>query len=319
MQLKRILIRPSQIPLWRSGPSLSQWERNAFCIHCQDRPCIRYGDIFSEKTIEFPMDMNASVCPSGAMSWNKKDEIPEIDHDRCILCGSCLANCPAKCLYIKDNRIQINVDPVRIPDPRFLRMQLNSVAVAGWYACPSVEIASLMAQRIASMKGKILNPNILVRNVLRSLGWNAISYREGVQASTMDVLAWKDGITMSAEVEFGNQLINTPRNLIAYLPLLVERHHWNPASSILLAVCLSLPRRREEFWNVVDDVYHVLGLKIRIVTIIQLMFLVLTRQRFPIANNMPFPIVLNRMENLRQNLIFTHIPQGYLGFLEPEK
>lgn len=278
-----------------------------------------YGDRFREKAIEFPMDTNASVCPSGAISWNKKDKIPEIDHDRCILCGSCLANCPAKCLYIKDNRIHVNIESVRIPDLSFLRMQLNSVALAGWYTCPSMKIATLMSQKIRAMKGKTLNPNILSRNVLISLGWNAISYKEGIQASTMDVLAWKDGITMAAEVEFGNQLINTPRNLIAYLPLLVERHHWNPASTILLAVSLALPRRREEFWNVVDDVYHVLGLKIRIVTIIHLMFLVLTRQRFPIATNRPFPMALSRIEDPRQNLIFTHIPEGYLGFLEPEK
>lgn len=306
-----ICILPGKIPTWTFQNIFSSSKCNAFCIHCPDRPCFSYGRIFKEKVTEFPVDTNVGVCPTGALTWNESAQIPSIFNDKCILCGSCLARCPAKCLYVKDDQIHINSEPIQVKNPSYLRKLLNFASIRGWYIRPNKETISLILNKI--MIAKRLNPNILVRNILLSLGWYAISYKEGVQSSTMDVLAWKDGISMAAEVEFNN-LIDTPRNLIAYLPLLVTRHHWNPEFSVLLAVGLSLPRRREEFWNVAEDVCSILGIKIRVVSVVSLICCVLTRLPLHITPGSPFPAIFARRPTL-----LTSIPPGYLGIFEPEK
>ncbi len=34
------------------------------------------------------------VCPTGALSWDEKNETIKIDNDKCISCGACERNCP---------------------------------------------------------------------------------------------------------------------------------------------------------------------------------------------------------------------------------
>jgi Fe-S-cluster-containing hydrogenase component 2 len=49
-------------------------EMPLMCMHCDDPECVK-------------------VCPTGALARNEKTGAVEIDHDKCIHCGKCVAAC----------------------------------------------------------------------------------------------------------------------------------------------------------------------------------------------------------------------------------
>ncbi|WP_233141824.1 4Fe-4S binding protein [Aggregatibacter actinomycetemcomitans] len=262
----------------------------SYCLSCYDKPCIRFNsDIIKELELlfeEFPIDRNYKVCPTNAIYLN--EGVPIVNNDLCIFCGACISNCPA------------------------------NITTKGEYITITESLLEIISSRINKLrKSKKLNPNILVRNLLLSLGWKAGSYKEGVQYSSIDVLAKKDKLNLVVEVELDNQLIDTPRNLITYLALLVERHKWDKDNIKLLSIGMSLPNNREEFWNVIDDINNILNVKINISTILNLIYLVLTRKEFDISNDNMFFIETKSLRNKDSSL--DNISLGYLGIFEPYK
>ena len=314
MRIDTIEIRPGACAVWHDA-SASEAGRPAFCIHC--RRCLHYGEDQDTaiRLADFPTDTTAQVCPTGALSWNRKDECPKITHEKCILCGACLAQCPVKALYLADQKICISQE-CSSPVPRlenFLTARLR-----GSYAQPSVELADAIYTRIQTRrKDKDFNPDILARNVLISLGWRAIAHKTGVQYTSLDVVASQDATYLATEVELDNQMIDLPRNLITYLPLLVERHGLPKNKIRLLAIGMSLPSHREEYWNVLEDIDAVLGLKINTASIGYLILCVLARKPLFLQDDALYLPDTRSCRDVPDE--FEEIPVGHYGILEPAK
>lgn len=58
------------------------------------------------------------VCPTGALSWDEKNETIKIDNDKCISCGACERNCPIGAISVahteeeyKKKKEEIEQDP----------------------------------------------------------------------------------------------------------------------------------------------------------------------------------------------------------------
>lgn len=59
------------------------------------------------------------VCPTGALSWNEKNEIIEIDNEKCISCGRCEKECPIGAIMVAKNDEDYNKIKKEIDeDPR---------------------------------------------------------------------------------------------------------------------------------------------------------------------------------------------------------
>lgn len=44
-----------------------------------------------------------AVCPTGALSWDEKNETIKIDNDKCISCGRCEKECPIGAIMVAKN------------------------------------------------------------------------------------------------------------------------------------------------------------------------------------------------------------------------
>lgn len=314
MRIDTIEIQPGACALWHDA-SAGEAGRPAFCIHCHR--CLHYGEDQDAafRLAQFHTDSNVQVCPTGALSWNSEDESPKINHDKCILCGACLAQCPVKALYLAKQKVCISHERSS-PIPRlenFLTARLR-----GSYAQPSVELADTIYTRIQEgWKDNRFTPNILARNVLISLGWSAIAHKTGVQYTSLDVVGTQDATYLAAEVELDNQMIDLPRNLITYLPLLVERHGLPRNKIRLLAIGMSLPSHREEYWNVLEDIDAVLDLKINTASIVYLILCVLARKPLFLQDDALYLPDTRSCRDVPDE--FEDIPVGHRGILEPAK
>lgn len=311
MRIEKIEIRPDACARWLTASSDAQ---PAFCIHCGK--CLRYGEeeLDAGLSLGFPLDSDGRVCPTGALSWNDELKIPDIANEKCLLCGACLAQCPVKALYLADLKINLNwhSDAAIPPLESF-----SAARLCGSYARPSIPLVDTISTRIQEQKNQTFNPNILARNVLISLGWSATAHKTGVQYSSLDVVGIQDTTCLAAEVELDNQMIDIPRNLITYVPLLVQRHGWPKSKIRLLAIGMSLPRHREEYWHVLEDIDAVLGLHINSASIVYLILCVLLRKPLDLQEN---ALYLSDSRSCRDTPDeFEDIPQGHGGILEPLK
>lgn len=292
----------------------------SYCISCNDRPCINFKlDTVNEITRLFndlPTDRNYKTCPTNSIQWDSHNNAPTINADTCIVCGVCIHNCPVKAIYIENDKVEIAYIN---KENLFQQIDVSpDTLIDGEYAKITESLLEKITTKIIEYKQKgELNPNLLVRNLLLSLGWKAVSYKEGVQYSSIDVLAKKEEFNLAVEVELDNQLIDTPRNLITYLALLVKRHQWDKNNTKLLSVGMNLPNNREEYWNVINDIDEILNIKINVSTIPYLIYLLLTRRELEIVNDNLF---LTKEKTLRNNdNSLDEIPLGYLGIFEPYK
>lgn len=305
-------------------------EQEASCMSCIDQPCMTYSkkELQVSELRDFASDINTNVCATNAIKWDDTLEYPTINEGECIACGVCATRCPPKAIYITENSAKINITNL-LPDAssneehREHLDHLNTAKISGEFFVPTQESCENSINKINKLKlTQKLDPNLLVRNLLISLGVKSIAYRQGVQYSTIDVIGVYEGNYIALEVELDNSLIDTPRNLITSAAILFERHGWLKQNTKFFSIGLKFPNRREEFWNVLEDIDKILDIKINFLTVVGLFFLVWLRKPF-IASDERYYIHNNKEKSIRNSLDaeeqLTKIRKGFLGLLEPEK
>lgn len=317
-----------QVPaIWKLD---SDDEQFATCLSCVTQPCISYQDneIGHSELKDFASSSSRKVCATNAITWPEFSEHPVINEDDCINCGVCAERCPAKAIYLSESTAIVNhTNTLEVTDSldehNSSLDSLKAADISGHYLSPSQKICEISLTKIEALKRKyFLDTNLLVRNLLNALGVHSIAYRQGVQYSTIDVLGVHQGYYIAVEVELDNSLIDTPRNLITSAAILYERHNWVKSDTKFLSIGLKFPNKREEFWNVLDDINDVLGIKINFSTILSLFFLIWLRQPFKIDKDQYF-IYKTPSKDIRSTIGSTqelkYISKGFLGILEPEK
>ena len=56
------------------------------------------------------------VCPTGALSWDEKNETIKIDNEKCISCGTCERNCPIGAISVTYNKEEYEKKKKEIED-----------------------------------------------------------------------------------------------------------------------------------------------------------------------------------------------------------
>lgn len=210
------------------------------CLHCPDQPCIKYSieETRNDVLNKFRIDSSTQTCAIDAIHWDYESSIPVIDNERCVLCGVCASRCPAQAIYLTSEGARVSASESttsvfsseEYPDilsHTNTRSLLNVVSITGQRLLETEMLCLSILKRIREYKGKVtgLLPNILARNILRSFKIAAVSYGQGVQYNTVDVLSFSEEFFGVIEVELSPAIIDTPRNLAAYIAILSARYN----------------------------------------------------------------------------------------------
>ena len=328
---------PVLIEVRPESPSIIHYENNvseeSVCVGCLDTPCIKYdSEEFASELPGFLSDASRDTCSINAIAWDDENSVPIINQDECISCGVCIHRCPTKAIYLTTSGAVINKADNLVgflhansdEDIENTIKVYREVKLRGVYGADTEGFFRKGLQAIIQMSNEsnILRPNLLVRNLLRSIGYTAQSRRHGVQYNTTDIMLEHHGTYFVFEVEVGSSAIDQPRDLAGDVAVLVGRHGIAYGNVLPVSVLFSLPRKREEYWNVVNDMRQVLNLQIRTVTIFLLIICVLFRLPLNLFDNNL--IIDSENADLRKTLqtLLGREPNlgiGWLGLLEPEK
>ena len=173
------------------------------CIRCDMPRCMFFSDdeLIVSGEMEFPSDLNASVCPTGAITWPDDSTCPDIDPESCIACGLCVTRCPAKAIGLdkleaivndKENGYFELTNEAASPDTEAAaRTQLDVVkGLPSLVDGSQVNWAEYEAKFIAISASQTAQfPNHLVRNILIELGVQCAMRRRGDTNIRMDLFA----------------------------------------------------------------------------------------------------------------------------------
>lgn len=310
----------------RKGSCLSS------CLKCSEPKCFKLdSELFDIDELEdFSYDRDDTVCPVEAISFN--NGYPIIDQEKCIMCGLCISVCPACAVCQKEDKLIINKDltPLQyVAKPTKANLLKQSEQIKKLmtinYSGNSIAINSKSLKLIQDKLNYANSSyhNKIVRNLLIGLGCKATVPRTGDNANRMDgVFTTENGEIGVVEVEFGTDSLSTARGLLDDIAMLQYKQNIKKEKIRPLAVLLSMPNKRGDYWNVIQDIKKETGILINTITIAALMVLLWKKKKLDFNTN-PYYIDVTNPSIKKQ--IEKHInekiklPTGFMGIFEPEK
>ena len=142
---------------------------------------------------EYPAASDNSVCLADAILFDNGSII--INSEKCIKCGLCSYRCPEKKLVINE-----------------FKPELNDSSITDFF------------RKINKLKKNNPNfPNLIARNLLITLGYKASILKKGVTAIRTDIV----GSDFIGEIEFGEDILETPRSILDDVAVLTSRFDIN--------------------------------------------------------------------------------------------
>lgn len=326
--VRTIVRRPGQPGLLSDGAR--EW--TAACLGCADRPCMTYteAELRFDAVQDFPASPETAVCPVGAISWNGKQNRPEITSAVCMECGLCAARCPVSAIYFADG-FHISEESnglLQLPDtPEHQIRQREQLAVlqtavvtGNWFADCDAQVQRVY-QMLTEQRYDAQMPNRMVRNCLPGLGCRCVIRRRGDVNLRMDALFSCGEQTGVAEIEFRQDALEPPRAILDDIAVLHARYGVEKQTILPLIVHLELPNARTGHWQVVEDIAAVLGVRIRTVTLGALLLLFWNGKCLDLNSDAAFLRQTRRSLRalLEESGITTALPDGCYSMLEPEK
>lgn len=256
------------------------------CLGCYDTPCIEKPpseSVVATALESFPGDPSNAVCPTDAITWNQARQIVQVDPGACIGCGLCVVRCPYGALYLEkdDAATVLTQDPNRMLISADLKPSASShptpLRRGRLGASTSVSLAKLPASISA-----LSNASVFVRNVLHELGVRCRTRRRGDTNVRIDAVAvLDDGLVGVLEMEFTGAVLDSPRALLEDIAILHTRYVMPIGEICPISVVLALPNVRSEYYQVIEDIDRVLGIRCRTVTVGALVLLLWNLGRIP--------------------------------------
>ncbi len=259
------------------------------CLRCDNPPCLTFSNEELDIPLfgEFPSDRNDRCCPTGAIMW-EDTPTPVVNPDLCIACGVCVRRCPAGAIYLTREMVATvsdedtnavaeeaaNYEVISYSRSRF---HFSKAKRIGSSAEVNDELMSHIYERISNVSEVLSSQpgNILVRNLLLVLELQCGIRRRGDTNIRMDmVLSSLAGQAGTGEIELGTAILDAPRNILDNVAVLISRYHFCKEELLTLVVTLSLPRKRSEYWKVLQDIEKIVGLRIGTISVGALVALV---------------------------------------------
>lgn len=262
------------------------------CIRCIHPPCIEYtqDELRQSGAFNFPADLDNRVCPTSAIEWPVTSPSPSVDSDQCILCGICVSRCPVRAIYLTESGAKVNDDPnthfqlsevLSTPELTYeTTTKFRRLRETGSYMYETDDLLLHFRSNLERVSADQQSqfPNLLARNLFITLGLKAAMRRRGDTNVRMDLLMdYGKAVIGPGEVEYGAAILDVPRNLLDDVAVMVSRYEVGIDRIIPLAVCVSLPNQRSEFWEVIGDIHKVLGIAVSTTTVGVLVIMVWNR------------------------------------------
>lgn len=278
-----------------SGFTFEDAEFKGCCCNCNEKYCISYSrnEIHSHFFNSFPHNTSYRVCPTAAISI-VGDNV-NINNDRCIGCGICLHRCPfsafaydsekGRC-FVQNNASKV-AGSISVQDKQI--SLISSVPVIITFQNITKPFIDDKSLRIIANTDA---PEIIVRNFLINMGIHTNTNAKGNQHNRIEFFALSNGNYLIGECETGNDVLSASRRILDDLAVLVSRYSINVDYIIPLAVINHLPNKRTDFYEVIEDIYKVIGVQIHTVSYACLFLLNLFNCKIDIQDFKSF--VLNR-------------------------
>jgi NAD-dependent dihydropyrimidine dehydrogenase PreA subunit len=307
------------------------------CLRCKNAPCINYTEkeIRLTSITEFPAEINLNVCPVNAISWPLDKEAPVIDKEICIGCGLCVSRCPVCAISFDDLGIAVINDVENkffVKKDKYNEKSFNdnieifmNTERNGFMKNDTDKILGFMYSQIDKNIFRTVGnfPNLLVRNLLIELGIRAAIRRRGDTNIRMDLLFELAPSIGVSEVEFGEDILNTPRNLLDNIAVLHSRYGYGLKNVMPVAFSLILPNQRSEYWQVINDINKILNIKIKTITIGVLAIMLWNNLKLNAEALKLFYIDVKnlRLRDATEALLgrSIKISEHYFGVIEPQK
>lgn len=285
----------------------------ALCLACPDVPCMQYRPEENEYEPfpEFPAHPSADVCPSNAIKLPSGSTIPIIQQEACVLCGVCIERCPIGAIRLTPQGAILESGPPQQPyvvagpeGHERTRKALEGIAREGRLLDETDEIVATIAERTAAVGGAgDIFANLMARNLLRAINHQAVMRRKGNAFLRMDLVLASARLPAVGEVELYDQaFLDTPRDILDDLAILVARHGWRLHKSAALAIPLHLPNKRSEYWALIEDIQSVTGVEIRTVSMLSMMLALWNRKEVDVTTDRHF-FVTRSTESYRAGVL----------------
>lgn len=252
------------------------------CLHCPDMPCMTYASTelqFSTRN-EITYLTDDQVCVFDAM--RVRANTPLVDTGRCTGCGLCVSRCPAGAISLgEDGKARVNASPNRLfvqrADATLAEFdhtvrQLTH-AQTEWVVGKSLTseyVDKVMKAVLKALRASGTSKNqvnLLVRNLFLALGFPAKVGVQGDTSSRVDMVFIHGPVEGIAEVEMGEDLLDSARRLMADLAIARARQGVATRNVVPVLVCTALPNARSDVYELLSDIKNVLDLQVRVVPV----------------------------------------------------
>ena len=302
----------------------------AGCINCVNPRCMCLSneDILC---VEFPgisHVTNKRICPvDGIKSGEKRIEI---DENKCIGCGLCVASCPIGALYLKYGKAKVSVQdkknmqrlPVNDTSIKEQNKFIQNIAVRNRHGILCQESDRLMDSVYKGIRKMSQGEqNILARNLLIKLGNHGTLARQGNVYMRMDGFYSSSQRLGVFEVETGTELLDVSRAVLDDVAVMNARHGINKEKNHPLVICLSLPNKRTDYWQVIKDIRNVIKMPICTITFGALLILMWNIKEIKEFDSFYMDVDHSSIRNDISKILgrSINISEGFQGILENEK
>lgn len=307
---------------FNSGKQIS-----AGCINCVNPRCmyLRNEDIGCGEFSGISYDMSKLVCPVNAIKSG--EERIEIDENKCMGCGLCVVSCPVGALYLKGGKARISVgdrkhmQELSVNDAGIKEQNkfIQNIVVGngrGRLCRESDCVMESVYKGIRKMSQR--EQNILARNLLIRLGNQATLARQGNVYMRMDGFYSNSRQMGTVEIETGTDMLDVSRAILDDVAVMNVRYGIEKERNHPLAICLNLPNKRTDYWQVVKDIRDIVKISICTVTFGALFILMWNNKE--IIDFDRFYIDVDN-SSIRKDIVRIlgrniHISDGFYGILE---
>jgi Fe-S-cluster-containing hydrogenase component 2 len=305
------------------------------CINCHQPRCLYYyEDEYTCNSFDnFAERQDDRVCAFDAITWDNDKQAITIEYDACIGCGICANRCPFGALYMDEGKMAINLDRSEKPfevsysieyAPKYQEEcidRIRDLTVDYTEDQRALDRVKYVYQRLNEVRASHEAALLLCRNLMIEVGTQCALRRTGVSSTRMDAVYTSDSVSGAIEIEFQSDSLSVARNLLDDVAMMQTRIGLPMESNTPLAICAAIPNTRQGYYQVCDDIYNILGLRVRTLTIAALLILVWNGVELNLDNDrfrLGFRDTSIR-EDVEALLGYRLRGNDYAGFLEPIK
>lgn len=300
------------------------------CLNCINPKCISVNDDDIE-CVDFPdiaHDMSRYLCPVKAIR-SGSDHIA-IDSSKCIGCGICVSSCPVGAIFLRDGKAVVacaekkdleilSVDATGIKEQEHFLKENNNNEKKGIIQKETERILGDITDEIKLMSQE--EQNILARNLLIKLGNHATLARQGNVYMRMDGFYSNTKQFGVVEVETGTDMLDVSRAILDDVAVVNVRYSVDKSKNHPLAIVLSLPNKRTDYWQVLKDIRDIVKMRIGTITFGALLILLWNNKEVHDFDKFYIDVDNSSIRSAVTSLVGrpVNISDGFYGILENGK